>query len=88
MTTAQICEQCGAPMKDRRKCGHCRTEYYIGPDVVDSPFPDMSSMSNYSSISTCMVFSTNNGYYEGGQFVNVEHVLDNPPQSQYGAFRR
>lgn len=55
MTTAQICEQCGAPMENRRKCGHCRTVYYIGPDV--SPPVDPWGMS-WNSSSSCMVMST------------------------------
>ncbi len=29
------CKQCGAPMKTRRQCDYCGTQYYTGPEIPE-----------------------------------------------------
>ena len=61
MTTAQVCEQCGAPMENRRKCDHCQTVYYTGPDTPERTQPDYV-LNGFSSISTCTLDFQTSGY--------------------------
>lgn len=49
---AQICDQCGAPMKTRRECEYCGTVYYVGPDV---PEPDVFGVQRYMASGSSMV---------------------------------
>jgi len=58
---ALICEMCGAPMENRRKCGYCRVLYYTGPEV---PAPSEGMSMRHISGSSCMVMNTYSSYVE------------------------
>ena len=63
-----MCEQCGGPMKDRKLCPWCRTEYYTGPELPEKPpeFYGMSAgsaLNSYSTLSTHLMSSRTHGGY-------------------------
>lgn len=46
---AQICDQCGAPMTTRRQCDYCGTIYYLGPEIPENNWANVSPYVTYGS---------------------------------------
>jgi len=78
------CEQCGAPMENRRECGYCGMKYYSGPDVPPSMFRGQAETSDgwsdvfYGTSSSCTMTTVN--YLASGPGMTVTYV----PQASRG----